>query len=133
MSTRGSLVITGIFGLSGVGLGALGSHALRALFAQNGLGHVWETAVLYQLVHTLALLAVLLTMDHRNPVSSAVLIWAVGCWIAGIILFSGSLYALALGGPAFLGPVTPLGGLALMFGWVFVIVAALRSGKSPTP
>ena len=52
--------------------------------------------------------------------------WSTRCWVAGTMLFSGSLYLLAIGGPRWLGPITPLGGIALMVGWLLVMLAAIR-------
>ena len=91
---------------------------------------VWDTAVKYHLIHAVALLALAAWMEARtaagNNAGRNALNWAAGCWVAGVMLFSGSLYALALGGPAGLGPVTPLGGLALITGWILLLVAVVR-------
>ncbi len=96
------------FALAGVILGAFGAHALKeTLEARDSLA-VWETAVDYQMWHALAIL--LAALMGERPRSAL-------CFALGILLFSGSLYWLALGGPAWLGPVTPLGGLSLMAGW----------------
>jgi uncharacterized membrane protein YgdD (TMEM256/DUF423 family) len=84
----------------------------------------WRTAVLYQLVHAVALLAL-----SGWTAIEATTGWIARCWIAGTILFSGSLYWLSVGGPKILGPVTPAGGLALLVGWSLVIWTALRSPK----
>lgn len=125
MSHRFLLAITGIIGLIGVVLGALGAHALHVDLAQRGMAITWETAVIYQLFHTLALLGLGAFTRDEARVSGA-WAWAAWGWLAGIICFSGSLYLLALGGPRMLGPVTPLGGLAFIVGWGAVIVAAFR-------
>jgi len=114
------LVAAGLLGFSGVGLGALGAHGLKATLEATGQVEGWKTGVLYQLVHAVALLA-LANWPHR----------AVGkigaCWTAGVGLFSGSLYWLALGGSIkLLWPITPLGGLALLAGWFLLIRAAWR-------
>lgn len=109
-------VIAAALGFCGVGLGAFGAHALRVRLTEAGMVSVWETAVLYHLVHAVAALAVC-----SSSASIAVLFQrAAWCWIAGIIAFSGSLYVLALGGPRWLGPVTPLGGVAFLAGWAVV-------------
>ena len=131
MSYRTSLLLVGIFGFSGVALGAFGAHALHETLVQHGLLHAWETAVTYQLLHTVALLALTLGTMSDPATQSGALRWAARLWAVGIILFSGSLYGLALGGPAALGPVTPLGGLALLGGWVCVMVAGLKRGPAP--
>ena len=120
----------GILGVLGVVLGAFGAHALKATLEGRGMAQIWDTAVKYHLVHAVALLALGAWGQARSAAGVAggkrALAWAARSWVAGVILFSGSLYALALGGPKWLGPVTPLGGLALMAGWAFVIVAAVR-------
>jgi uncharacterized membrane protein YgdD (TMEM256/DUF423 family) len=121
---RSILVAAGIFGITGVALGALGAHALELPLASRGTAHTWETAARYQLFHVPALLAAGIWMKIGAGAAATRLIWAYRCWTAGILLFSGSLYGLALGGPRWLGPVTPLGGLALMMGWAGIIAAA---------
>ena len=108
--------------LVAVALGAFAAHGLKARLAPDLLA-VFETGVRYQMYHALALLGAA---------------WAVGKWpggaasaggwlfVAGTLLFSGSLYALSLGGQRWLGPVTPLGGLAFLAGWACLAWAALR-------
>jgi len=116
-------------GMSGVILGAFGAHGLKTTLAARDSLHVWETAVLYQLIHALAVLSV---SSHRRE-SNDLEAWlrrACSCWTMGMLLFSGSLYWLALGGPRWLGPITPLGGLALILGWAFVAVGAFRNQSS---
>jgi uncharacterized membrane protein YgdD (TMEM256/DUF423 family) len=122
------LLAAGLFGLSGVALGAMGAHLLKATLAQNAMLEAWETATRYHLWHAIALLglgALGVVLPQRNRLIG----WIAGCWTVGIVLFSGSLYALALNGPRWLGPVTPLGGLALMAGWLLVAVGAFSKTK----
>jgi len=117
----------GCLGVAAVALGAFGAHALRESLLQRQTLNLWQTAVLYHLVHTVALLALAggkLDSAGRLPRLIAA---AAGCWIGGIVLFSGSLYGLALGGPRLLGPLTPVGGLLLLAGWVLVIIGGWRS------
>jgi len=86
---------------------------------------VWETAVQFNLVHAVALLA--LGGWQRGQLGRSATrraARAAWCWCIGIVCFSGSLYLLATGGPRWLGPVTPLGGLALLAGWVWIAAAA---------
>jgi uncharacterized membrane protein YgdD (TMEM256/DUF423 family) len=118
---RGLLLAGALLGAAGVALGAFGAHGLRARLDARAL-EVWETAVRYHLVHAVALLALALS-PHAASLRTAGWLFA-----AGIALFSGSLYALALGGPRLLGPVTPLGGLALVAGWLWIARAALSRG-----
>ncbi|MEI6106208.1 MAG: DUF423 domain-containing protein [Opitutae bacterium] len=114
-SVRLIIIAAGLLGFSGVALGAFGAHALKDTLLARGSTATWQTAVLYHLLHAVALLA--LAGWAGNWAS---LRWIGGCWILGVLLFSGSLYWLALGGPKFLGPITPLGGLALLSGWLLV-------------
>ena len=115
-----------LLGFSGVGLGAFGAHALKATLATRGTTASWTTAVSYQMLHALALLAVSTREVDRH---STVPWTAVGrCWVAGSVLFSGSIYGLALGGPRLLGPVTPVGGLLLMAGWGALFFGSEGSG-----
>ncbi len=125
--SRFPLLAAGVFGLTGVALGAMGAHALAATLAERGMSHAWETGSRYHLFHALALFGAAIWLRGSAGRTRTHFRWATRCWVAGIILFSGSLYGLALGGPRWLGPVTPLGGVALMAGWVFVIAAAFRT------
>ncbi|MSU47131.1 MAG: DUF423 domain-containing protein [Lacunisphaera sp.] len=124
-SVRSIVTAAGLLGFSGVALGAFGAHAFRETLAANGTTSVWQTAVLYHLVHAVALLA-LAGWTDRWPKAR----WIGRCWISGIILFSGSLYWLALGGPKFLGPATPLGGLAFLLGWLLLAWSAYQQPKT---
>jgi uncharacterized membrane protein YgdD (TMEM256/DUF423 family) len=121
---RNPLLASSLFGLTGVVLGAFGAHALRDTLAAHGSAGTWETAVLYHLVHAVALLGLGLARPASPWLSRAAL-----AWTAGIVLFSGSLYLLALGGPKWLGPVTPLGGLGFIAGWICVLVHAWSAGS----
>jgi len=122
-----------VFGGTGVMLGAFGAHALKARLSPAALD-TWHTAVSYHLIHALALVALGIWLRVGLPQAGAAVpvepgrLAALACLLfaAGIVLFSGSLYALALGGPRWLGPVTPLGGLAFIAGWVVLAMAALR-------
>lgn len=119
------LLAAGVLGLTGVGLGAMGAHALRASLTERGMFQAWETASRYHLFHAVALLGLAAWVRHGGAEPGArTLFWAARCWCGGVLLFSGSLYWLALGGPRWLGPVTPLGGVALMAGWLLVALAA---------
>ncbi|MHC4893569.1 MAG: DUF423 domain-containing protein, partial [Planctomycetota bacterium] len=103
-----------------VALGAFGAHALRGELESAGQLENWRTAVRYQMWHGLALIA-LGQLESR----SAVTFWA---FTVGTLLFGGSIYGLALGGPSsVLGPITPLGGTALLIGWGAAAIGAWRS------
>jgi uncharacterized membrane protein YgdD (TMEM256/DUF423 family) len=106
----------------GVAAGAFGAHALKARIDPAML-LVYETGVRYQLIHAIALLAVGLAAA-RLPAGR----WSipVGLFVAGTVLFSGSLYALALSGMRWLGAVTPLGGVCFLLGWLAVTWIASR-------
>ena len=112
------IVVGALWGLLGVGCGAFGAHGLRNLATAEGLAW-WETAARYQLVHALALLAVGLLQLHAPRGDAAG--WA---FLLGNAVFSGTLYAMALGAPRWLGAVTPLGGLGMMAGWLLLALAA---------
>jgi uncharacterized membrane protein YgdD (TMEM256/DUF423 family) len=114
-------IAAGIAGFLGVALGAFGAHGLKqALDAHGGLDS-WRTAVLYHLVHAVALFAL---ANWRSNGASQI----ATCWLVGIALFSGSLYWLALGGSKIVWPATPLGGLAFLSGWALV---AWNAWKQP--
>jgi uncharacterized membrane protein YgdD (TMEM256/DUF423 family) len=125
MTARIVLTLGAVAALLGVALGAFGAHALRARLGERLLG-TWETAVQYHLVHALGLLVVGLMLLHAGP--SSLLRWSAGLMLAGMVLFSGSLYLLCLSGVRWLGAITPLGGTALLVAWLLFAVAAWRLG-----
>jgi uncharacterized membrane protein YgdD (TMEM256/DUF423 family) len=114
------LLIGAVAGFLGVGLGAFGAHGLRGRLSPEMLT-VFETAVRYHMYHALALIMTSLIMARMSG-------WLVGAagWLftAGMVLFSGSLYLLALTGTTAFGAVTPIGGLALLGGWACLAIAA---------
>jgi len=115
----------GLLGLTGVAAGAFGAHALKASLAPDRLA-VFETAVRYQLMHALALFAcawVLQTWPCRTAFAAG------SCFIAGTVLFSGSLYGLVLFGAPALGAVTPIGGAGFLAGWILLVIAVMGSRK----
>jgi uncharacterized membrane protein YgdD (TMEM256/DUF423 family) len=113
-----------IFALLAVALGAFGAHALQGTFGP-GLADVYETGVRYHFYHALGLFAVAVAVD-RWPKSPAPI--AGWLFVAGIVLFSGSLYLLSTTGIRVLGAITPLGGLALLAGWAVLAWAAFSGG-----
>jgi uncharacterized membrane protein YgdD (TMEM256/DUF423 family) len=120
------LTLASTSGLLAVAIGAFGAHALKARLDAYSLG-VFETAVQYQFYHSLALLGVGILLLHQPQV--ALLRSSGWLFLIGMILFSGSLYLLALSGVKWLGAVTPLGGLAFIAGWGCLLAASLTSFK----
>lgn len=121
-SLHGFAAVAAFLGAAAVGLGAFGAHALRNTLDATSM-QVWHTAVEYQFWHVLALLAVTaLARDSKSPA------WRIAAlaFVAGIVVFCGSLYALALGAPHMFGAITPLGGLCFIVGWISLAVAMLR-------
>lgn len=108
-----------VLGALAVGAGAFGAHALRDRLAPRSL-EIWETAASYHLVHALALVACALVLRRRDSRSARV---AAGLFAAGILVFSGSLYVLAVTGIGWLGAVTPFGGISFLAGWIALAVA----------
>lgn len=111
-------------GFLSVALGAFGAHALRQrLQLSADMLRVWETGVHYQMLHALALLFIAFAA-YRYPNGP----WAAAgwCFVAGTVIFSGSLYALSLSGVRWLGAITPIGGVLFLVGWILLVVTALR-------
>lgn len=114
------MFVGALMGAVGVALGAFGAHSLRGLLSPDMLA-VFETGVRYQMYHALA---ILMTAALTSRVEGRATVVAGWSFAAGILLFSGSLYALALSGITTLGAVTPLGGVAFLVGWTCLAVAA---------
>ncbi|MDY3330927.1 MAG: DUF423 domain-containing protein [Pelistega sp.] len=117
---RFSIIFAAISGFLSVALGAFGAHALKHAISPEHLA-VWHTAVLYQLVHTLAILAVAALSSFTCTK------WAkrsIILFMAGILLFSGSLYALVLVGIGKLGIITPIGGTCFLLAWLSLLAGA---------
>jgi uncharacterized membrane protein YgdD (TMEM256/DUF423 family) len=108
--------IAGVLGFTGVALGAFGAHGLKDILTANGTATIWQTAVLYHLLHAVAAL----WASERRPS-------AVWLWTAGVIIFSGSLYLLAITNIRWLGAVTPGGGVLLLAGWTLVIISKSKA------
>jgi uncharacterized membrane protein YgdD (TMEM256/DUF423 family) len=124
MTPRLAIVTASLLMAVAVALGAFGAHALKARIPPDMLS-VWQTAVTYHAWHALALLLTGVLM--QNMPGSVSLRYAAWLFIAGIVLFAGSLYLLALGGPKAFGVITPLGGVAFIAGWVTLAIGALRA------
>ncbi|MDY7566981.1 DUF423 domain-containing protein [Pseudomonas sp. RTC3] len=121
---RGFLMLAAFFGFTGVALGAFAAHGLKNRLSAEYLA-IFHTGVMYQLVHTLALLAVALLAVQ---IPGRLMTWAGISFVVGIVLFSGSLYLLTLTGVTRLGIITPFGGLAFLMGWLLLGLAAWRLG-----
>jgi uncharacterized membrane protein YgdD (TMEM256/DUF423 family) len=117
MDTIPAVRVSGIVGFLGVALGAFGAHLMKAHLQALQMTGVWETAVFYHLIH-----AVVLLLLATRPVVPR-LAWSF--FLAGIALFSGSLYLLAYTGVHWLGAITPLGGLGLLAGWAVLAIRGL--------
>jgi len=120
------LVFAALNGFIVVTLGAFGAHALEARLSVDMLA-VWQTGVQYQMFHVAGLVAVHLLQQSAGAKTASSAGW---CFVGGILVFSGSLYLLALSGLTWLGMITPLGGLAFLAGWVQLARAALQEHKS---
>jgi len=120
---QGFMLFGALNGFLGVALGAFGAHGLEGKLTPH-LMDVWNKAVHYQQIHALALLLVALLL--HNGMSGMGMRWAGWCFLLGILLFSGSLYVLALSGIKPLGAITPFGGVSFLLGWAMLAWAAVR-------
>ena len=118
MTSSGWLSTGAILGAAAVGLGAFGAHGLKSRVTAD-LVAVFETAARYHLIHALAIVAVAWAAERFPGACATAAGWL---FVAGIVLFSGSLYALALSGLKAFGMITPYGGLSFLAGWVAVFV-----------
>jgi uncharacterized membrane protein YgdD (TMEM256/DUF423 family) len=119
---RTFLLIGAVLGFLGVAFGAFGAHALKNRLSPELLA-VFETGVRYQMYHAFAVLIVAAAIGHIG--NARLLVIAGWLFFAGILLFSGSLYALALTGVGILGAITPLGGVLFLIGWACLAVFAI--------
>lgn len=123
MNSKILLISGSFFMILAVGFGAFGAHIVQDVLTQDRF-EVFKTAVEYHFYHALGLLIVGLISQRMEP--SHWIIWSGYCMIAGILIFSGSLYILTLTDTSWLGAVTPLGGFAFILGWCFLIVGILK-------
>ncbi len=119
------IVIGALSGFLAVAAGAFGAHALRARLAPEMID-VFQTGVTYEMYHALALVAVGILLARFSSEGSVWLSSAGWLFIAGSILFSGSLYLLAVTGTTWLGAITPLGGVAFLLGWLALAFGVVR-------
>lgn len=116
MTNTLAIRVAAILGFLAVALGAFGAHGLKEILTQNGTTAIWEKAVLYHFIHAL----MLFVLAQRQPVP-------MGPWLsflAGILIFSGSLYVLAVTNIRWLGAITPIGGVSFLVGWAWLAVSA---------
>lgn len=121
MTNTLAMRVAAILGFLAVALGAFGAHGLKDLLLQNGTLAIWEKAVLYHFIHTV----MLFVLAQRRPVLT-------GAWLSffvGIVIFSGSLYLLAVTNAKWLGAITPIGGLSFLVGWVWLAFVAGRTER----
>ena len=119
MTHSTALRIAALLGGLAVALGAFGAHGLKPLLTRNDTVTIWEKAVFYHLIHAVMLFIV----AHRSPLH-------LGPWLSfllGIILFSGSLYLLALTNVRWLGAITPIGGICFLVGWLWLALRTVRT------
>lgn len=121
MTNTLAIRVAAILGFLAVSLGAFGAHGLKELLTQNGTVALWDKAVLYHFIHTV----MLFVLAQRRPVLT-------GAWLSffvGIMIFSGSLYLLAVTNAKWLGAITPIGGASFLVGWAWLIVAASKTER----
>lgn len=118
MTRKTAIRWAGVLGALAVAAGAFGAHGLRDILEPHRL-ETWETAARYELIHAVALLTLAALWEHVGRAGLA-----SSLWVGGTLIFAGTLYALCLTGVGILGAITPLGGLALIAGWVVVAATA---------
>ncbi len=119
-----NIIIGAVFGFLAVALGAFGAHALEDLLVENGYKDVWETGVHYQMFHAVAIMVIGVLMS-KNIIGNVKSLRVAGtAMLIGTILFSGSLYVMALTKITVLGAITPIGGVAFLVGWIAVVMSA---------
>lgn len=122
---KGSIISGAIHGFLAVALGAFAAHALEDMLDDYSTG-IWDTAIQYQMFHATALILVGILMSKAILGEVKQLKIAMICFNAGIIIFAGSLMALALTGIGILGAITPIGGVLFLIGWIMVIIAIVK-------
>ncbi|USD65881.1 DUF423 domain-containing protein [Vibrio sp. SCSIO 43136] len=125
MRSNHLLTLLSVLGAVAVMLGAFAAHGLKAMLSPYHL-EVFNTGVFYQFIHVLAALFCWLLMLRASVKTQKTLRWAINCFIIGIFCFSGSLYALAITGIKWFGPITPMGGLLFIVGWLMLAVSAWK-------
>src|ERR1700679_2814634 len=119
MSPQFATRLSALMGFLAVALGAFGAHSIKTLLAQNGTEAIWEKAAFYHFIHAVMLFVI----AGRKP-------FVAGAWwsfLAGIVIFSGSLYLLAVTNEKWLGAITPIGGLSFLTGWAWLSLSPRKS------
>ncbi|HEX4876348.1 MAG TPA: DUF423 domain-containing protein [Chitinophagaceae bacterium] len=130
---RNYFITAAVLGALGVALGAFGAHGLQQLTTDEKILHSYQTGVQYQVYHSIALLIAAAVAEKLNEKYFK---WAALCFTVGVIFFSGSLYIITYlkiqesDAARYLGPVTPLGGLLFIAGWLLLAVSALKKQNS---
>jgi len=119
MSTKTQIITAAIMGLLAVGFGAFGAHALKRIVSEENL-EIYKTGVLYHLIHATVLLAIGLNTSYNFTTSYLFI-------LAGIILFSFSLYAYSITEIKMFAIITPVGGISFLLGWLFIIIKVIRT------
>lgn len=114
----------GILGALAVALGAFGAHALKGMLEASGRTETFETAVRYQFYHAIVMVLVGILLQRSSVEAAKFLGWSGHAFTFGVIIFSGSLYAICFTGITKFGAVAPIGGLLLIVGWIFLVLAA---------
>lgn len=122
-----TIQIAGILGGLAVAIGAFGAHGLAAILESTGRTETFETAVKYHFYHALAILVIGVWQRFEPNIKN--LNTAVWMFFIGILIFSGSLYVLSLTGIAWLGAITPIGGVAFILGWGFLALSTKNKSK----
>ena len=125
MNQRTTLVLASLFGTLAVAFGAFGAHALKDILTTTGRSETFDLAVRYHFYHTLALLATGILMEKFPKLKTSSWLFS-----GGIIIFSGSLYTLALTNQTWWGAVTPFGGALFIAGWAALGLTFLKSQKN---
>jgi uncharacterized membrane protein YgdD (TMEM256/DUF423 family) len=120
------LLLAAFFGATGVALGAFGAHGLASVFEANDRLETFRTAVLYHLIHALAIFGIALLL---RDIDSSLLQWAGYTMAAGILFFSGSLYILSIFDIRIMGAIAPIGGTAFILGWILLGIATWQTGN----
>ncbi len=115
--------IAAILGFLAVTLGAFGAHGLENTLKANGRMETWQTAVLYHMVHAVVMLAVAFQLSGSGGGAASPAFWLFG---VGILIFSGTLYLLSLTNVKWLGAITPIGGLFLLAGWLYLALKGVK-------